>query len=169
VKANRVECTIPGLSTGLEVEVESPRAIRNSRRPTEAGRGHGSENCDLRLGAHRRGTPAQVGHPSFTPDDLTLRASSSPRTTARALVAPLDDVCSQPRADLAAYDYLVAMSARFQVLYVFVIMEVGRTARTLRERQQLPHSSGQSGKYGQFVLIGDYTPILNLCDRWLGP
>ena len=54
---------------------------------------------------------------------------------------------------MLACDYLVAMTARFQVLYVFVIMEVGRTARTISERQQLPHSSGQSGKCGQFVLI----------------
>ena len=54
---------------------------------------------------------------------------------------------------MLACDYMVAMTARFQVLYVFVIMEVGRTARTLCERQQLPHSSGQSGNYGQFVLM----------------
>ncbi len=53
---------------------------------------------------------------------------------------------------LACY-YLVAMTASFQVLYVFVIMEVGRTAKTVSERQQLPHSSGQSGKFGLFVLI----------------
>ena len=35
---------------------------------------------------------------------------------------------------MLACDYLVAMTARFQVLYVFVIMEVGRTARTICER-----------------------------------
>jgi len=85
--------------------------------------------------------------------------NAAPRRTA-------DDVCSQPRADLAACDYLVAMSARLQVLCVFVMMEVGRTAMTISERQKLPHSSGQSG---QFVLMTNYTPILNLCDRWLGP
>ncbi len=50
-------------------------------------------------------------------------------------------------------DYLVARTASFQVLYVFVIVEVGRTARTVTEWQQLPQSSGQSGKCGQFVLI----------------
>lgn len=54
---------------------------------------------------------------------------------------------------MLACDYLVAMTARFQVLYVFVIMELGRTARTLCERQQLAHSSGQPGKSGQFVLM----------------
>ena len=91
----------PRLSTVLGVEFASPRPTRNSRRPSEADRGHGSKNCDLGEGAHRRGAPAQVGHPSFTPDDLTLHASSSPRTTTRDLVAPLDDVCSQPRADHA--------------------------------------------------------------------
>jgi hypothetical protein len=50
-------------------------------------------------------------------------------------------------------DYLVAVTARFQVLYVFVIRELGRTARTISERQQFRHSSRQSGKLRQFVLM----------------
>jgi hypothetical protein len=54
---------------------------------------------------------------------------------------------------MLACDYSVAVTARFQVLYVSLIIEVGRTARTLCERQQLPHSSRQSRMLGQFVIM----------------
>lgn len=63
---------------------------------------------------------------------------------------------------IGAGDYLVAVTARFQVLYVPVIMEVGRTAMTVSERQQIPHSSRQSGMLGQFVRMYDHTINLEI-------
>ena len=63
---------------------------------------------------------------------------------------------------MLACDYLAAVTARFQVLYLFVIMEVGRTARAISERQRNPHSSRQSGMLGQFVRMRDYTTNLEI-------
>ena len=109
----------------MGVEVEGPRPATNSRRPPEVDRGHGNKQCDVGRGAIRSGTLAQVGPSGLTSDDQTLYGISSRRATTRALVPALDDVCPQPRSSLAACDFFVAVTARFRVWYVFVIMEGG--------------------------------------------
>ena len=68
---------------------------QNTRRPAEVDRGHGSKQCDLGRGANRSGTSAQVRHSGLTSDGQTQHATSSPRPTIRALLAALEDVCSQ--------------------------------------------------------------------------
>ncbi len=81
-----------------------------------------------------------------------------------ALVAPLGNVFSHLRATHVGLQ-LLGRSVRqvlIYVLYVLVIMEVGRTASTVSKLHQIPHSSRQSGIFGQFVCVPQYTINLEI-------
>jgi hypothetical protein len=66
----------------------------------------------------------EIFRAGLTPNRQTLYAARS-QAALLDFVPALGDICQQPRSGHSSLRFLVTVTARFEVLYVFVIIEVG--------------------------------------------
>jgi putative transposase len=74
--------------------------------------------------AHCQRVETEAGNPPVASHGRQVfeRVPSPPTRSGPALV----DLCSQPRPGHVACDFFVVVTARFRILYVFVVLELGR-------------------------------------------
>ena len=111
-----------GVPAILEMKVATVQAARlTGAMPTHCA--DGSRQSHLGRSAHRPRLTAQARYPRLSADGESLLPSQEPMV--RPALIELERICSQPRpSPFLACDFVVAITVRFHVTDIFVVMEI---------------------------------------------